>query len=110
MPRNVTATLEVKTTAESSARPAAVGGMAPVAKMPTALSSEAMTYQRLRDNVVSAIGAQANFQVWGRRPSAIRAAVRSTGTPDLVSMKPTATVTNPEIAPKGTIRIMNTQG
>src|SRR5215831_17852968 len=65
MPRKVTATFETTTTSVSSLRPEAVGGSAPVAQKPTALITAPIVYHVLRLNVVSAMGAQANFHTCG---------------------------------------------
>ena len=78
MPRNVEARFDTSTITESSGRLEAFAGSTPVAKMPMLVSTQAITYQRLRDSVVSAMGAHRNFQVCGSRPSATNPATCST--------------------------------
>jgi hypothetical protein len=92
MPMNVHARFATTVTTVSIGRLAAVIGMMPVTKMPSAVRTALIRYHVLELSVVSAIGAQRNFQTLGARLAAMSAAMASTPTWFLASRNATATV------------------
>ena len=74
-----------------------------MASMPAAQSTQESKYQRLRVSVVSATGAQKNFQTLGNMPAAMSSAPCSTVRPARVARKASAALTNPKLAPNGAI-------
>ena len=86
------ARLATNTTTLSTLKAVAWVEQAAIAMTPAEVSVVPMTYQRLRVRVVSTIGAHRNFQVCGRKESAMSSPICDTAMPDCDNRYPSVTV------------------
>src|SRR5262245_21786752 len=101
--RKVVARLARNTTVSMTCRVSFWSGIVLMRTIPAMQNAQEMRYQRLRDRVVSATGAQKNFQIWGTKLHATMAAPSATVRPRRVAKNAIAVAVNPATAPNGTM-------